>query len=281
MKTFKLLFLLLPLALLTSCGTATRLPRPPKTPVAVPSPIPAPTPTAPSSIAPAPVPSKPPTLARIPATQRPNQIDGKSYYPLPTAEGYTENGIASWYGDKFHGRLTSNGETYDMFGPTAAHKTLPMNTQLLVKNLENNKELVVRINDRGPFVQGRIIDLSLNSARQLGIAEKGTAKVSLTALGEAVPVQQNGETLAKFAPHQNFEQGDFYVQIGSFTNPDNAERLKNTIMASGRKAVTETYATNEATFYRVQVSGGQTLTEAKQLESRLAANYPGAFVIAR
>lgn len=263
----KLGLLLLPaLAFLASCSTATRVSRPPQPPAATPAPTAS---------------KQPPTLTKIPPTQRPYQIDGKSYYPLPSAEGYAESGVASWYGDKFHGRLTSNGETYDMYGPTAAHKTLPMNTQLLVKNLENNKEIVVRINDRGPFVAGRIIDLSLTSARQLGIAEKGTAKVTLTALGEAVPVQENGETLAKFAPHQNFEQGDFYVQIGSFAKPENAERLRQSMMASGQKTVTATYTTNEATFYRVQVSGGQTLTEAKRMESRLAANYPGAFVIAR
>ncbi|MCI5132293.1 MAG: septal ring lytic transglycosylase RlpA family protein, partial [Candidatus Electrothrix sp. EH2] len=97
---------------------------------------------------------------KIPGTQRPYVIEGQTYYPIPSAQGYEETGLASWYGDPFHGRKTANGETYDMYGVTAAHKTLPMNTMLLVKNLRNGKTATVRINDRGPFVDGRIIDLS-------------------------------------------------------------------------------------------------------------------------
>ncbi|MCI5166416.1 MAG: septal ring lytic transglycosylase RlpA family protein, partial [Candidatus Electrothrix sp. GM3_4] len=92
-----------------------------------------------------------------PGTQRPYVIKGQSYHPVSSAEGYEETGFASWYGDPFHGRKTANGETYDMYGVTAAHKTLPMNTMLLVKNLTNGKTATVRINDRGPFVDGRII----------------------------------------------------------------------------------------------------------------------------
>ena len=113
---------------------------------------------------------------RVPATQKPYVINNKRYYPIPSAEGYIENGIASWYGGKFHGRKTSNGETYDMHSMTAAHKTLPMNTTLLIKNLDNGKSTVVRINDRGPFVQGRIVDLSFKAAQSLGIAQKGIAR---------------------------------------------------------------------------------------------------------
>ena len=93
-------------------------------------------------------------------TQRPYVINGITYIPIPTAQGYEEQGKASWYGEPFHGRKTANGETYNMYGDTAAHKTLPMDTVLLVKNLENDKSTVVRINDRGPFVQERIIDLT-------------------------------------------------------------------------------------------------------------------------
>ena len=119
-----------------------------------------------------------------PRTQKPYVIDGKRYYPIPSAEGYSEKGIASWYGGKFHGKKTSNGETYNKYSMTAAHKTLPMNTMLLVKNLENGKKTVVRINDRGPFVRGRIVDLSYKAAKTLGIVKNGTARVQAIALGE-------------------------------------------------------------------------------------------------
>ncbi|HID69072.1 MAG TPA: septal ring lytic transglycosylase RlpA family protein, partial [Desulfobacterales bacterium] len=121
---------------------------------------------------------------KIPATQRPYCINNRTYSPLPTADGYEETGIASWYGSDFHGRATSNGETYNMHDITAAHKLLPMHTMLLVTNLDNGKKTVVRVNDRGPFVQGRIIDLSLGAAKKIGLVRSGTARVKIIALGE-------------------------------------------------------------------------------------------------
>ena len=98
--------------------------------------------------------------------------------------GYREQGIASWYGEPFHGRRTSNGEVYNMYGPTAAHKTLPMHTILLVRNLDNGRSTVVRINDRGPFVRERVIDLSYTKAQELGVLARGTARVEIVALEE-------------------------------------------------------------------------------------------------
>lgn len=108
------------------------------------------------------------SAAKLPATQVPYIINSKRYYPIPNAHGYREKGIASWYGSDFHGRRTSNGEIYDMYGMTAAHKTLPMDTILMVRNLHNKKKVVVRVNDRGPFIRGRIIDLSFTAAKKLG-----------------------------------------------------------------------------------------------------------------
>ena len=231
--------------------------------------------------APATVKRAPPS-GRVPATQRPYRIDGKTYYPLPSAEGFEQRGIASWYGNPFHGRKTSNGETYNMHRMTAAHKTLPMNTRLLVKNLENGKETVVRINDRGPFVRGRIIDLSNAAARRLGVVEKGTAKVKLVALGEAATFKQGQGTVERFLPHQDFRHGDFYVQIGSFTNKANANRLKDKMIAWGRKTVIQTWRGPEKTYYRVQVRAGTELDHASRVERALSeAGYPGAFVVAR
>jgi len=223
-----------------------------------------------------------PPSGRVPGTQRPYRIDGKTYYPLPTSQGFEQNGIASWYGNPFHGRKTSNGETYNMHQMTAAHKTLPMNTRLLVKNLDNGKEVVVRVNDRGPFVRGRIIDLSNEAAARLGVIAKGTARVKITAMGEAVTFKQGKGSVQRFLPHQDFRHGEFYVQIGSFTNKENAKRLKDKMVAWGRKTVIRTWRGPTKTFYRVQVRAGSELDHANRAERALnEAGYPGAFVVAR
>lgn len=229
-----------------------------------------------------PVPAKQtPPGATVPATQRPYVINGKTYYPLPSAEGYQENGIASWYGSQFHGRKTANGEVYNMDADTAAHRTLPMNTYLLVRNQENGREITVRVNDRGPFVKNRIIDLSRRSAKQLGMMQQGTARVRITALGEAQSFQQASGTVNRFLPHQDFSTGDFFVQIGAFTDKNNADRLKDKMLGWGKKTVVIPYNDTEKTFYRVQVRAGTSLVEARHLEKVLdAAGFPG-FVIGR
>jgi len=224
---------------------------------------------------------RPPAGAVVPATQRPYVIKGKTYYPLPTASGYEEAGIASWYGPNFHGRKTANGEVYDMHAKTAAHKTLPIDTHLLVKNLDNGRETVVRVNDRGPFVDGRIIDLSLTAAREIDIEKCGTARVRIAALGEAVTIRQNDKTLERFLPHADFQSGEFYVQIGSFTNPANAARLKDKMLGLGRKTVVQTFDRGDALFYRVQVRGGRELAAARHMAGLLEREgFPG-FVVAR
>ena len=229
-------------------------------------------------------PAKPAAKAgRIPATQRPYQIEGKTYYPLPSAEGYSETGIASWYGNPFHGRKTSNGETYNMYDWTVAHKTLPMNTRLLVENLGNGRSTTVRVNDRGPFVGTRIIDLSYNVARDLGIMKEGTGKVRITALGEAETVTlADNKTAARFLPHEDFQKGDFYVQIGAFTVRENAERLKDKMNKGGRETETFRHERGDQVFYRVQVKAGSNLTEARQMAQLMAgSDFPEAFVVAR
>jgi rare lipoprotein A len=113
-------------------------------------------------------------------------INGKTYYPMKTvAAGYTQKGVASWYGPGFHGKKTSSGEVYDMHCMTAAHSVLPLNTMVKVTNLSNNKEVVVRVNDRGPFVNDRVIDLSLAAARDLGMVQYGTVPVRVSVIGPA------------------------------------------------------------------------------------------------
>ncbi len=223
-----------------------------------------------------------PTGQEVPGTQRPYRINGRKYYPLPSAEGFEQQGIASWYGRKFHGRKTSNGETYNMYAMTAAHKTLPMNTRVLVKNLDNNRETALRVNDRGPFVKGRIIDLSYTAAQQLGIVDKGTARVKVTALGEAVSLCRDNKTVDGFLPHPNFQSGDFYIQIGSFTVPANADRLRRKMMEQGKNCLISKYDRGDAFFYRVQVQAGNNLGTARKMEELFnKSGYPDAFVVAR
>jgi rare lipoprotein A len=135
-------------------------------------------------------------------TMRPYSVFGIKYYPFIANIGDKFDGIASWYGPDFHSKKTSNGEIYDMYDMTAAHKTLPMNTVVRVDNLENGKSIVVRINDRGPFVRGRIIDLSNKAAREIEMIGKGTAKVKLTVLG------YNGEIENRDAPYSELPKDE-------------------------------------------------------------------------
>ncbi len=140
------------------------------------------------------------------------EVHGKRYRTLASARGYREEGIASWYGTKFHGRRTSSGEPYDMYAMTAAHKTLPLPSYVRVTNLENGRSTVVRVNDRGPFHEGRIIDLSYAAAVVLGFAERGIARVRVEALD-----------LTEDAPAD--PTGPFYLQAGAFRDRRNAETL--------------------------------------------------------
>lgn len=128
----------------------------------------------------------PSSVNLLPPSQRPYTINGETYYPLPSASGYMETGKASWYGHPFHGRRTSSGETYDMYKVSAAHKVLPLGTYVLVENLGNGKNIVLRINDRGPFVKGRIIDLSYAAASAIDVVGPGVADVRVTALAKEV-----------------------------------------------------------------------------------------------
>jgi rare lipoprotein A len=122
-------------------------------------------------------------------------VYGKTYYPKQSSRGYVERGIASWYGTKFHGRKTSSGERYDMHQMTAAHKTLPLPTYALVKNLENGRSAIVKVNDRGPFVGDRIIDLSYAAAKKLGVDKQGTARVEVVSID---PRDHGGKVPKKF-----------------------------------------------------------------------------------
>lgn len=210
-------------------------------------------------------------------TQRPYIINNRTYYPIPTSRGYVERGVASWYGSYFHGRKTSNGEIYNMHKQTAAHKILPMNTVVLVRNLENGRKTVVRINDRGPFIDGRIIDLSYSAAREIGLVQHGTARVKVTALMQDTPGREN----VKKGNVPDFYRGSFFVQIGSFISKVNARNLQRKFHGSGHKTVIQKYYTQDALYYRVQVWVGNDLHKARSARQKLInSGYKNAFVIA-
>jgi len=174
----------------------------------------------------------------------PYKVFGKTYFLLPTSIGYKETGIASWYGTKFHGRKTANGETYNMYGMTAAHKSLPIPSYVRVTNIENRRSIIVRINDRGPFHGPRIIDLSYVGAMKLGFAEQGTAKVLVeaidpsggetnpatapTAVSKKVIVEAVSEASVDTVPMLMITPGS-YLQVGAFDNAAAAQVLQKKI----------------------------------------------------
>jgi len=156
------------------------------------------------------------------------KVLGKWYKVLAQSKGYKERGIASWYGTKFHGRKTSNGEVYNMYAMTAAHKTLPIPSYVRVTHLKNNRSVVLRINDRGPFHDNRIIDLSYTAAVKLGIKQTGTGLVEVTAVGFDSP-----ETSASVETQLGQEQQPaFYLQVGAFVSPENARQLQEKLLLS-------------------------------------------------
>jgi len=150
--------------------------------------------------------------------------------------GYAEEGNASWYGEPFHGRRGANGEVYDMHKLTAAHRTLPFETRVRVTNLNNGKSTTVRITDRGPFVENRVIDLSLAAAREIGLVGPGTAPVRVEVLGGVDPTA-----------------GFFTVQVGAFRDRGNAERLRNRLSGSYTPILVQQYDAPDGAFYRVRV----------------------------
>ncbi|MDX8384313.1 MAG: septal ring lytic transglycosylase RlpA family protein [Ghiorsea sp.] len=153
---------------------------------------------------------------------KPYQIAGTWYYPLASGEFYDETGMASWYGEDFHGKKTANGETYDMYEMTAAHTTLPLPSTVLVTNLENGKQVKVRVNDRGPFVKSRLIDLSYSAAKALGYAEKGTTKVRVQTLDTPTFAPSTHAPARVVTPATSARA---YVQVGAFSVKTSADQV--------------------------------------------------------
>lgn len=208
-----------------------------------------------------------------PHNQRNNRaysVFGVNYQPLKTARGYRERGIASWYGKKFHGQRTANGETYDMYAMTAAHKTLPLPSYVRVRNLNNGKSVIVRVNDRGPFREGRIIDLSYAAATKLGTIGAGTGIVEVEALSgdePAIPVTARAPESTPLASVPRL-----YLQVGAFTNRDNAESLKTRLTGADLRAVHIQNTDLDATpLYRVRIGPLDSVDESDRLAARVVA----------
>jgi rare lipoprotein A len=212
-------------------------------------------------------------------TQKPYKVNGQRYEPMSSASGFTQEGIASWYGKDFHGKKTSNGEIYDMYAMTAAHKTLPMNVHVRVTNVDSGSSAVVRINDRGPFVKGRIIDLSYSAAKELGVVGPGTAPVRIEALGyqeQSLP----GAAVAYRQP-VSYEIGSFMIQVGAFTVPDNASRLAGQLKARfGSAEIVEAWIGGRK-FYRVRAGKYSSLDQATTALAMFEnSGYQNSFVVA-
>ena len=214
------------------------------------------------------------------ATMRPYVVRGVKYYPEVVSVGDTFRGIASWYGPDFHGKLTSNGETYNMWQMTAAHKTLPMNTIVRVTNRRNGKSAVVRINDRGPFVSTRIIDLSKAAANKIDMIATGTAPVTLEVLG----FEQKGKRTIpsakelKKSPKRMSLSGKYAIQIGSFSKIDGAirtqEKYDNT---DGYKTIIKDMQTNNRRLFKVWLTGFKGEQEARDYKSK--GKFKNAFIV--
>ena len=209
-------------------------------------------------------------------------IKGKRYHLLSSSTGYDEKGEASWYGRYFHGKKTASGERYNMYDRTAAHKTLPLQTWVRVTNLSNNREIVVRINDRGPFARARIIDLSYSAAKDLGMVNKGVAPVRVTALGKTENRRINGKMEAVLVQPKSYNQGRFSVQVAAFQVKNNADRLAAKLRRDFEPVRVVPFDRGDAIFFRVQVADKHTLDEAVLLQTRLEnIGYRDCFVVAQ
>ncbi|HET8700767.1 MAG TPA: septal ring lytic transglycosylase RlpA family protein [Nitrococcus sp.] len=208
-------------------------------------------------------------------------VNGKRYQILHGADGFVQRGTASWYGRKFHGKRTSSGEPYDMYAMTAAHKRLPIPCRVEVTNLANGRHVIVRINDRGPFVGNRIIDLSYEAAKQLGMLSEGTAPVEIRALSAkptTAPSQlasadpETSTAAAVSAAAATQRDAPFYIQVGAFTDRTNAYRLQGQLEAAKLLAPVQVEPFEEGgnKYYRVRLGPLRSRDAAGQLTRELA-----------
>lgn len=212
-------------------------------------------------------------------TMRPYVIRGIKYYPTVVNVGDEFDGFASWYGPDFHGKLTSNGETYNMYDMTAAHKTLPMNTIVKVTNLRNRKSVVVRINDRGPFIERRIIDLSNTAAKKIDMLGAGTAPVKVEVLGfhskdkRYTPLEKNLQS----SPQDQVIDG-FALQIASFSRIEGAiETQQKYNKTDGYETIIKDMQTQSGRMFKVWLKGFRSEQEARDYLA--LGNFKGSFIV--
>ncbi|TPH14683.1 septal ring lytic transglycosylase RlpA family protein [Litorilituus lipolyticus] len=199
------------------------------------------------------------------------QVLGKHYKVLTDTNGFEQEGIASWYGEKFHGHLTSNGEIYDMYAMSAAHKSLPLPTYLKVTNLVNNKSVIVRVNDRGPFHQSRIIDLSYSAAYKLDMLKTGTAKVKITAITDFSPKKAQKEKQQSSQASIN----STYIQVFATSKVEVAQSTAAKLTKQYNQTVK--YPEHQG-IYRIQIGPINNLTTLNKLLKSLKENgYPSAY----
>jgi rare lipoprotein A len=217
-----------------------------------------------------------------PARSRPYTVMGHTYYPMQDARGYREIGTASWYGRKFHGQRTASGERYDMYAMTAAHKTLPLPSYARVTNLANHRSVVVRINDRGPFLHKRLIDLSYAAAMKLGIVGHGTGRVEVTAIvpGDGPPTRDDGVTTRPLRADQSTSGtpvppdipsgARLYLQVGAFSVRASAERLRARLESAGLRPVFVQAVPRSPSLFRVRIGPVRNRDDHSRLLERVA-----------
>jgi rare lipoprotein A len=219
---------------------------------------------------------------------KPYSVYGVTYTPLADTSGYRERGVASWYGKKFHGRRTSSGEPYDMYAMTAAHKTLPLPSYVRVRNLQNDRSVVVRVNDRGPFLHNRLIDLSYAAAARLGILGTGTGVVEVEAVGpdepatqvvktyplQIIPSAAAAEEISAAPAQAPAANPKLYLQVGAFTQRDNAVSLRDRLDREALRPIfvhssQASGGTDTAPVYRVRIGPLASVEEGDRLTQRV------------
>jgi rare lipoprotein A len=197
---------------------------------------------------------------------------GTRYEVLDSSAGYDERGIASWYGPGFDGKRTSSGETYNMYKMTAAHKTLPLPTYARVTNLANARSVIVKINDRGPFHENRIIDLSYAAAAKLGMLKKGTALVEVRAVSVGEPPSPDAAAASRTKPASLPANPQIYVQVGAFAEHENARRMKARLKLGAIKPPVSIHPirSDGRRVYRVRIGPLQNVGAVDRLTSQLA-----------
>lgn len=298
MKSIYILAIVLSSLFLSACGSSAIKPDVPKAqPGSKPAEPPKPTPSGggyylddgPGEISQAELDRIPDAVPRAESARssnsRPYKALGQQYVPMKSYQPYKQRGVASWYGKRYHGNLTASGEPYDMYGMTAAHTTLPIPSYVRVTNPQNGRSVVVRVNDRGPFLHNRLIDLSYAAAMKLGIAQKGsgvvdiewidTSQPALNATSSSSTVDAN-TGISSQNPNAAIAAG-VYVQVGAFKSQENADRLRENlqtgnlaIAADGKNVPIQNWY--NAGTYRVRLGPYMNRSEADQAASRINQN---------